>query len=176
MKTLTSCELLRVADGCIFTWESQTQWRSDMLHVDKAHTQQLQTSISVSFLLSVCHCKEKPILLFVFLDWWCRKGKVPTAKWFHMTSAVIVIWSLLKILFENSCPVGVCLNSSQGCPTSVTCVKCTLTYMHTLTFTAKQLPCSDVANFADDHNISSQFKSPKRKWRQMCRLTDTGSG
>lgn len=37
MKTLTSCELLRVADGRIFTWESPSQWRSDMLHVDKAH-------------------------------------------------------------------------------------------------------------------------------------------
>lgn len=149
----------------------------------KLTTQQLQTSINVSFLLSVCHCEDRRkkklycCLQSFFLNWWCREEKeVPTAKWFHMTSAVIVIWSSLKILFENSRPVGVCLNSSQGCPISVTCVKCTLTYMHTLTFTVKQLPGSDVANFADDHNISSQFKRLTQKRRQMCRLDDTGGG
>lgn len=37
MKTLTSCELLRVTDGCISMWELQMQRRSDMPHVDKAH-------------------------------------------------------------------------------------------------------------------------------------------
>lgn len=37
MKTLTSCELLRVTDGCISMWELQMQWRSDVPHVDKAH-------------------------------------------------------------------------------------------------------------------------------------------
>lgn len=125
-----------------------------------------------------CCCLQAFFFYFFFPSRWCMEGKkeVPTAKWFHMTSAVIVIWISLKILFENSRPVGVCLNGSQGCPISVTCVKCTLTYTHTSAFAAKQLPGSDVAIFADDHNISSQFKRPTQKRRQMCRLDDTGGG
>lgn len=89
-------------------------------------------SVFLFFFLSARQRVKKKLLLFASLfffqvgDAW-REKETPTAKWFHMTSAVIVIWISLKILFENSRPVGVCLNGSQGCPISVTCVKCTLT-------------------------------------------------
>lgn len=78
--------------------------------------------------------------------------------------------------FWKQSPVGVCLNCSRGCPISVTCVKRTLTHTHTRSRTAKQLRGSHVANSADDHNISAQFKRPTQKPRQMCRLDDTCSG
>lgn len=40
----------------------------------------------------------------------------------------------------------------------------------------KQLPCSYITNFADDHNISTRFERQRQKPRQICRLTNTRSG
>lgn len=162
MKTLTSCKLLRVTDGCISMWELQMWWRSDMLHVDKA----LHIAVlNINQVLFFCrHCRIPTVFLYMKCAW-------VVSAIVMLKKSIMLLQSFLEFVRENASqqlsdflwqallncglefaedsfwaqtPVGVChfLNSSQGCPISVTCMKHTqnvCTHTHTCV-TAKQLP------------------------------------
>lgn len=157
MKTLTSCELLRVTDGCVSMWESQMQWRSDMLHVDKArHIAVLNINQVVFFcrhcwiatlfllyamclsLVSYCDAKIAITLLQRFLQF-VRENALQQLSGFLWQALLNCGLEFAEDSFWARSPVGVChfLNGGQGCPISVTCIKRTLTHtcIHTHTCT-----------------------------------------
>lgn len=69
MKTLTPCELLRVTDGCISVWESQTQY---VLHISKA-----------------CHNVYNQVV-FVYTAGYLA-ARFPHTLWQHLMSEIVML-------------------------------------------------------------------------------------
>lgn len=128
----------------------------------KLTTQQLQTSISVSFLLSVCHCEDGKLQnavakLFEVGDAGGEKNRFQRLNDFTWQALESGFGVCRRFFLKTAACRGV---SQQQSRLSHICHMCKMhpdVYAHTLATTAKQLPGSRVANFADDDNISAQF-------------------